>query len=146
MIADLAALALHELYTAFDNVIIGDGTGLSIANVGSFTLPSLPTPLLFTNALHVPAMSMNLISVLTLCADNPVNVLFFYSFFRVQDFTRGSLWFASSVEKVSINGQSPSPFGHLPYFCLLQFGPRFSLFPCGIVVTVIRLYIFFVNL
>ena len=30
-------------------------------------------------------MSKNLISVSTLCADNPINVLFFYSFFQVQD-------------------------------------------------------------
>ena len=80
MTADLAALALHESNTASDNVIIGDGTYLSIANIGSFTLPSLPTPLLFTNVLHVPAMSRNLISVSALYANNPVNVLFFLLF------------------------------------------------------------------
>ena len=78
-----AALALYELYTASDSVIIGDGTSLSISNVGSLTLPSLPTPLLFTNVLHVPAMFKNLILVSTLCADNPVNVPVFYSFFQM---------------------------------------------------------------
>ena len=83
--ADLIALVLHEMYTTSDNVIIGDGTGLSITNIDSFTLPSLPTPLLFTNVLHVPTMSKNLILVSTLCVDNPINVLFFYSFFQVQD-------------------------------------------------------------
>ena len=85
MTTNLATLALHEPYTAFDNVLIGDGTGLSIANMGSFTLTSLPTPLLFTNVLHVPSMSTNLISVFILFIDNPINVLFFYSFFQVQD-------------------------------------------------------------
>ena len=84
-IVNLIALALHESYTAFNSVIIGDGISLSIANSDSFTLPSLPTPLLFTNVLHVPAMSTNLILVSALCADNPINVLFFYSFFQVQD-------------------------------------------------------------
>ena len=69
VIADLADLVIHESYTAFDSVIIGDGTCLFIANIDSFTIPSLPTPLLFTNVLHVPAMSKNLI-----------NVMFFYSF------------------------------------------------------------------
>ena len=79
--ADLAALALYKLYTASDTVIIGDDTGLFIANIGSFILPSLPTPLIFTNVLHVSAMSKNLISDSALCVDNLVNVLFFYSFF-----------------------------------------------------------------
>ena len=53
---DLASLTLHESYTTSDNVIISDGTSLSIGNIGPFTLPSLPTPLLFTNVLYVPAM------------------------------------------------------------------------------------------
>ena len=85
MTTDLATLALHESYIASDSVLIGDGTGLSISNNGSFTLTSLPTPLLFTNVLHVPAMSKNLISVFAFCANNPIDVLFFYSFFQVQD-------------------------------------------------------------
>ena len=68
--SDLAALALHEPYIASYNVIIGtDGTSLSIAHIGSFTLPSLPTLLLFTNVLHVHAMSKNLISVSALYVD-----------------------------------------------------------------------------
>ena len=78
---DLATLALHEQYIASDGVLIGDGIGLSIANISSFTLTSLSTSLLFANVLHVPAMSKNLISVSALCADNPINVLFFYYFF-----------------------------------------------------------------
>ena len=52
-------MALHELYIAYGGVLIGDGTGLSIANIGSFILTSLPTPLLFTNMLHVLAMFKN---------------------------------------------------------------------------------------
>ena len=72
---DLAALAFHESYTASNNVIIGDGSGLSIADIGSFFVPSLPTPLLFSNVLHV----------IVLCVDNSINDLFFYSFFQVQD-------------------------------------------------------------
>ena len=82
---DLATLALHEPNTASDHVLIGDGTNLSIANTGFFTLTSLLIPLLFTNVLHVPTMSKNLISVFALCVDNPINVMLFYSFFQVQD-------------------------------------------------------------
>ena len=78
MTTDLAAFALLELYTASDNVIIGDGSGLLIVSIGSFSFTSLPTLLLFSNVLYAPAMSKNLISVFTLCVDNPINVLFFY--------------------------------------------------------------------
>ena len=78
---DLDTLVLHELYTTSDSVLIGDGTSLSIANIDSFTLTSLPTPLLFTNVLHVLVMFKSLISVSTLCADNPINILFFEYFF-----------------------------------------------------------------
>ena len=82
---DLATLALDESYTASNSIIIGNGKILSITIIVSFTLISLPTPLLFTNVLHVPVMSKNLISVSALCFENPINVLFFYSFFQVQD-------------------------------------------------------------
>ena len=85
MTTDLAALALHAPHIAFDNVIIGDGSSLSIANLGSFSFTSLPTPLLFSNVLHVPAMSKNLISVSTLRVNNPINVLFFDSLLQMQD-------------------------------------------------------------
>ena len=50
---DIANLALYEPYTAFYNVIIGDGTYLSITNIGSFIIISLFTPLFFTDVLHV---------------------------------------------------------------------------------------------
>ena len=83
MTTDLAALDLHNPYTTSNIVIIGDGSGLSIAHIGSFSLTSLPTPLLFNNVLHVLAMSKNLISVSIIYADNPIKFLFFYSFFKM---------------------------------------------------------------
>ena len=81
MTTDLAAQVLYAPYTAFNSVIIGDDSGLSISNIGSFSLNSFSTPLLFSNVLHVPAMSKNLILVSALCANNPINVLLFDSFF-----------------------------------------------------------------
>ena len=86
---NIATLSLDEPYTASDIVIIGDGIDLSITHIGSLTLTSLPTSLLFSNVLHVLVMSKNLISVSTLCVNNLVNVLFFYSLFQVQDHHRG---------------------------------------------------------
>ena len=78
MTTDLAILAHHASYITSDNDIISDSTGLSIANIGSFTLTSLPL-------LHVSAMSINLISESIRYADILINVLLFYSFFQVQD-------------------------------------------------------------
>ena len=74
---NLAALALHASYTASNSVIIGDGSCLSIANIGSFSLHLY----FFSNVLHVSVLSKNLILVSALCVDNPINVLFFDSFF-----------------------------------------------------------------
>ena len=81
MTTDLVALALHASYTAPDSVIIDDGSSLLSANIGSFSLTFLPTPLFFSKVLHVSAMSKNLISVSVLCANNLINVLFFDSLF-----------------------------------------------------------------
>ena len=78
----LVALAHYASYTTSGNVTIGDDSGLLITNMGSFSLSFLPMPSLFSNV-HVPAMSKNLISVLALCVDNPINVLFFDYFFKV---------------------------------------------------------------
>ena len=83
MTTDLAALALHEPYTASNNVIIGDGSGLLIANLAHSPLPLSLHLYFFSNVLHVPPMSKNLILVLALCANNPINVLFFDSLFQV---------------------------------------------------------------
>ena len=55
---------------------------------------------------YICSMFKNLISILVLCADNPINVLFFDSFFQVQDRHTGSPWFAGSIETVSIIGRS----------------------------------------
>ena len=89
MTTDPATLVLHEPCTTFDSVLIGFGTSLSIANIGSFTFPSLPTPLLFTNVFHMLAMSKNLISVSALYANNPINVIFFLFLLGVGSSHRG---------------------------------------------------------
>ena len=90
MTIDLVALALHKSYIASDSVIIGDGIGLSIAKIGYFTLPSLPTPY------YLPMCYMCLLCLRTLFRSLlfvPITLLmsyFFYSFFQVQDCHSGS--------------------------------------------------------
>ena len=82
---DLANLSLHQPYTDSDNVVIGDGTCLPIKNTGSMRLSTNHNPVLLTNVLHVPSMSLNLVSVSALCATNAVNVIFLDDCFQVQD-------------------------------------------------------------
>ena len=113
---DIATLAFHERYIASDSVIIGDGSGLSIAHIGSFSLTSLSTLLLFNNVLHVSATSENLISVSALCVDKPINFLFLTLSFRCRIITWGSLLFSGSVEMVFVTGRSSSPLS-LPLWC-----------------------------
>ena len=114
MTTNLATLALHKPYTASNNVLNGDGISLSIANIGSFTLTSLPTPLLFTIVLHMPVMSKNLISVSALCANNLINVLFFLLFLSGARLShKGHSSLRAVVETVSITDRSQSSFGLL---------------------------------
>ena len=88
---DLANLSFHSPYTASDQLVIGDGSGLHISHTGSVSLPTCSAPLLLTNVLYVPSMSRNLISVSALCATNRVEVVFFESHFQVQDRRTGAI-------------------------------------------------------
>ncbi|KAL5858239.1 hypothetical protein ACOSQ3_005697 [Xanthoceras sorbifolium] len=45
---DLSNLSLHAPYTGSDDVMIGDGTGLSITHTNSISLPTLLGPYLIT--------------------------------------------------------------------------------------------------
>ena len=82
-------LSLHQPYTDSDNVVIGDGTCLTIKNTGSVRLLTNHNPVLLTNVLHVLSMSLNLVSVYALCATNAVNKIFLDDCFHVQDCQTG---------------------------------------------------------
>ncbi|KAJ0971969.1 hypothetical protein J5N97_019928 [Dioscorea zingiberensis] len=88
---DLSNLSLHQPYTETETVVIGDGTCLPITHTGSMCLSTLHDSLSLTNVLHVPSMSLNLISVLALCATNAVTVLFFDDSFQVRDRHTGAI-------------------------------------------------------
>ena len=103
---DLAALALHASYTTSDSVIIGDGSRLLIANIGSFSLTSLLTPYFFLMSyICLPCLRILFRSRLFVS----ITILMSYSLtlsFRCKIVTWGSSWFAGSVETVSITGRS----------------------------------------
>ena len=112
---NLAALALHASYTAFDNMIIGDGSGLSIANIGSFSLTSLPIPFFFFLMSYMCLSRLGIFFQSQLFMS--ITLLMFYSltlYFRCRIVTWGSPWFTGSVETVSITSRSQSLFSLQP--------------------------------
>ena len=110
VIIDLATLALHAPYSASNNVINGNGSSLLIANIGSFSLTSLPTPFFFIMSyMRLPCLRILFRSRLFML----ITLLMSYSLtlsFRCKIITWGSPWFAGSVETVSNTGRSQSPF------------------------------------
>lgn len=85
--SDLSNLALHQPYTRGEEVIIGNGSGLSFMHTGSTILPSTTHPLSLTNILYVPDKK-NLVSIYKLC-NTKVSVEFFSSCFQVKDLFSG---------------------------------------------------------
>jgi len=89
--ADLNNLSLHAPYNGSDDIMIGDGTGLSIAHTGSATLRTRTRNFNLNNVLCVPAMKKNLISISQFCSTNNVSVEFLSSCFHVKDLRTGAI-------------------------------------------------------
>lgn len=79
--------SFHTLseYGGPNEIVIGNGTNLSISHIGHSTLPTTSRPLNLHNILFVPKLRSNLISVAKLCKSNQVSVEFFPYFFLVKD-------------------------------------------------------------
>ena len=78
-------------YGGPDEIVLGNGTNLSISHTGHSTLPTLSRPLNLHNILFVPQLRNNLISVAKLCKSNQVSVEFFPYFFLVKDLRTGTI-------------------------------------------------------
>ncbi|KAL4558553.1 hypothetical protein LXL04_036754 [Taraxacum kok-saghyz] len=74
---------LHQVseYGGPDEIVLGDGTGLPISNIGNTYINTSHKPLLLSKVLHVPRLRKNLVSVSQLCDTNRVSVEFFPSHF-----------------------------------------------------------------
>jgi hypothetical protein len=68
--ATLEKLALQQPYKGDDTVTVGNGSGLKIANTGSFSYPLSNSIIHLKNILHCPAASANLLSINKFCKDN----------------------------------------------------------------------------
>lgn len=74
---------LHQIseYGGPDEIVLADGTGLSISNIGNTYINTPHKPLLLSKVLHVPRLRKNLVSVSQLCDTNRVSMEFFPSHF-----------------------------------------------------------------
>ena len=82
--SDLANLSIHYEYDGQDEVVLGDGTGLQVANIGSTTISSPSYSFTLKETLHMPLIHKNLISVHKFTHDNNVIVEFHPSFYLVR--------------------------------------------------------------
>ena len=83
--SDLNNLTIHNPFTGGDKVIVRDGKGLSIANIGKFYLASSSGSLVFNDVLHIPFITTNLVSVQRFCSDNDTFIEFHHFHFVVRD-------------------------------------------------------------
>ncbi|KAL4586285.1 hypothetical protein LXL04_010921 [Taraxacum kok-saghyz] len=83
---------LHSVseYGGPDEVVLGDGSGLPISNIGTTYINTPHKQLLLSNVLHVPRLRRNLVSVGHLCDTNRVSVEFFSSHLFVKDLCTGA--------------------------------------------------------
>ena len=98
--ADLNNLSLHAPYTGSDDVMIGDGTGLSITHTGSTSLLTNNSAFQLNDVLCVPDIKTNLISIYQFYVTNNVFVEFLPMCFQVKDIHTG----APLVQGISKDG------------------------------------------
>jgi len=86
-------------YSGTSNVIVGNGTQLSILHVGQVSFPPFTKPLQLRNVLHVPNLKYTFLSVQKLYLDNNCEVGFDLSSIYIKDKQTGTtlLWGSSVV-------------------------------------------------
>ncbi|KAM2961779.1 hypothetical protein FF1_031321 [Malus domestica] len=91
MTSNLGNLNQPVQYNGDEKITIGNGEGLTVNHIGSTTL-STPQHLLFLkNVLHVPTITVNLLSVKKLCEDNHCWFICDESVFFIQDKATGMM-------------------------------------------------------
>ena len=89
--SNLANLSIHSEYEGQAEVVLGDGTGLKIAHIGTTILSSSSRSLMLKETLHVPLIHKNLIFVHKFTHDNNVTIEFHHFFYLVKDRMTGAV-------------------------------------------------------
>lgn len=87
---DLNNLSLHAPYDGTEELVIGDGSSLPISNAGSFSLSTPTKNFSFSNVLHVPNISRNILSISKFCQENNTSIEFLPFLFRVKELSKGT--------------------------------------------------------
>ena len=107
----MANLSIHSEYEGQTEVVLGDGTGLQIAHIGSTTLSSPSRSLMLKETLHVPLIHKNLIFVHKFTHDNNVTIEFHPFFYLVKDWMMGAVLMRGRCENgvypVALQSSSP---------------------------------------
>ena len=82
---DLANLSIHSEYDGTDEVILGDGSGLTVSHIGSLESHSPNHTFILSDTLCVPNLSKNLIYVHHLTKQNNIVIEFHHFHFFVKD-------------------------------------------------------------
>lgn len=84
IISNLLNLQLYSEFDGQDEVVIRDGTGLSVTHVGCTSFQTPFKKFILTNTL-VPSIKHNFISIHSFTKSNKISVEFFDSFINVKD-------------------------------------------------------------
>jgi len=90
---DLANLMILDSYRGADKVTVGNGASLLISHIGSSTFLHNSSAFKFSNILHCPDISTNLLYIHQFTRDNNCFFVFFYDFFYSKDLKTGKTLF-----------------------------------------------------
>ncbi|XP_019163091.1 PREDICTED: uncharacterized protein LOC109159435 [Ipomoea nil] len=82
---DAGMLTNSEDYDGADTLRVGNGAGLAISRIGHTSIPSKSKHLFLSNVLHVPTLTVPLLSVQKFASDNAVYFEFHNNYFFVKD-------------------------------------------------------------
>jgi hypothetical protein len=81
----LKKLTTKEKYKGTDQIVVANGTGIDIYNVGHVVIHTPTHDLHLNNILHVPSASKNLIFVHCFSTDNNASLKYFPDYFLSKD-------------------------------------------------------------
>ncbi|OMO99906.1 hypothetical protein CCACVL1_03553 [Corchorus capsularis] len=105
--SDLRNLELTERYGGTDELVIGDGSGLSISHTGSTSIPTKNSSFILNDVLCVPRANKNLCSVSKFCKTNNVSVEFSHFLILLRICPRGEHLQEAGVMEASRSSTLP---------------------------------------
>ncbi|KAM1051317.1 hypothetical protein EV2_033841 [Malus domestica] len=89
-------------YTGDKRIVVGNGDGLTVNHIGTAFLPTSSHTLCLRNVLHVPMLTVNLLSVQQLCKDNHSWFICDDTQFYVQDKATGLILYQGKSNNLEL--------------------------------------------